>query len=147
MISQNVCIKKGFILNPFKRKKWHGNLQEFIDKSATVLFVKMIFLHESWPMAVFQIFVRTIYTLKNADHLQYQSDCSSCCLDTGVINDKDNIRGFCRAPGVRGNIKVTWVRWVSEHNRWDWALALTLYVGNQTTGSGPKETSSLSETY
>lgn len=85
----------------------------------------------------------TICILRNADH---QSYCSSCWPDTGVINDTDNICGFCRAVGVRGNIKVTRVRWVSEHNRWDWVWDLTLYVGNQTASSGPKETSWLWET-
>lgn len=77
----------------------------------------------------------------------YWSYCSSCRLDTAVINDTGNICGFCRAVGVRGNIKVTWVHWVSEHNRWDRVLDLPLYVGNQTVSSRPKETSRLSKEY
>lgn len=77
----------------------------------------------------------------------YRSYCSSCRLDNTMINDTGNICGFCRAVGVRGNIKVTWVRRVSEHNRWVLVLDLTLYVGNQTVSRRPKETSRLSKEY
>lgn len=71
------------------------------------------------------------------------SYCSLCRIYSAVINDADNICGFCRAVGVRGNIKVTWVHQESEHNKWDWLLALTLHLGNQRASIGPKETSCL----
>lgn len=70
----------------------------------------------------------------------YWTSCSSCSLDTGVINNTDNICGCCRAVGVRGNIKVTWVHWVSEHNRWDWVLGLTPVRGKPNSQPSSQRT-------
>ncbi|CAB1449981.1 unnamed protein product [Pleuronectes platessa] len=50
----------------------------------------------------------------------------------------DNICGFCKAVGVRANIKVTRVHRVSECNRWAQVLALTLYMGNRAAAGQRK---------